>query len=402
MPQLQHTDEGIEASAGLFNESSVLPLRVLLVGPSRNILGGQSIQDERLRARLQEESSLKLSFLPIDTRLPRVFRKLQRVKYLRTILTASLYYVRLLKEARRHDVIQISSTAYYSFFLWSTPAILAAKLFGKQALLYCHSGKALGYLQKWHRTAIPIMRLADKIAVPSDYLVDVFASFGLPARAIYNFVDVESFRFRERRPLRPLFLSNRSFEPLYNVACVLRAFALVQQRLPEARLTIAGDGSLRGELEKLVRDLRLRNTEFVGPVPHEKMPALYDSTDILLNASNIDNMPLSIIEAFAVGMPVVTTNAGGIPYIVTDGETGLLVEREDQQAMAEGALRLLADEELALRIMRNGLDECRKYSWAAVRDKWLKIYQDIAERGTARTPGRKSSEQELESKAMSR
>ena len=390
MQQLLGTSEEIKTSAEPFKGGHA-PLRVLLVGPSRDVPGGQPIQDERLRDCLRQERSLELAFLPIDTRLPGVLRNLQRVKYLRTVLTAVLYWARLLKEARRHEVLHVSSTAFHSFVLWTTPAILIARLFGKKALLYYHSGKAPSHLQKWGRTAIPIMRLADEIAVPSDYLVDVFAGFGLRARAIYNLVEATCFRFRERRPLRPLFLSNRNFEPHYNIACVLRAFALVQQRFPEARLTLAGDGPLRGELESLARDLRLRHTEFVGHVRHEEMPALYDSADIFLNASNVDNMPLSIIEAFASGLLVVTTNAGGIPYLVADGETGLLVERDDHRGMAERAIRLLEDQELALRMARNGLDECRRYTWAAVRDKWLDIYQDVAGRRPLREMAWKAS-----------
>src|SRR6185503_3783063 len=179
--------------------------------------------------------------------------------------------------------------------------------------------------------------LADEIAVPSGYLVDVFKQFNLKARAVFNFVDTERFRFRPRARLRPVFLSNRNLEPMYNVGCILRAFAIIQQRFPEARLTIAGDGSKRAELEKLAGELKLRNTEFVGRVPFERMCDLYAAADIYLNSSDIDNMPGSILESFASGLPVVTTEAGGIPVIVTNEETGLIVKRGDHEALASCA-----------------------------------------------------------------
>ena len=108
------------------------------------------------------------------------------------------------------------------------------------------------------------------------------------------------------------------------------------------------------------------------------MPELYERADIYLNSPDIDNMPGSIIEAFAAGTPVVTTNAGGIPYIVTDGETGLMVERNDHEAMARAAMSLLEDEQLAINIARKAHAECRKYSWDAVRDEWLGLYKDLA------------------------
>jgi glycosyltransferase involved in cell wall biosynthesis len=104
------------------------------------------------------------------------------------------------------------------------------------------------------------------------------------------------------------------------------------------------------------------------------MPALYDATDIYLNCSEIDNMPGSIIEAFACGLPVVTTNAGGIPYIVTDQQTGLLVQRGDDRGIANAALRLLKDPTLADSIIQRARQQCEKYQWIAVRQQWVDTY----------------------------
>jgi len=222
------------------------------------------------------------------------------------------------------------------------------------------------------------MRMADAIIAPSGYLVDVFKRFNLPARSIFNIVETERFRFRERAPLKPVFFSNRNFEPLYNVACTLRAFALIQRRFAGARLVLAGDGSQRAELESLAQKLHLRGVEFLGRVEHARMHELYDAADVYLNSPDIDNMPGSIIEAYASGLPVVTTNAGGIPYIVTNEKTGLMVERNDHEAMAKAAMRLLEDEQLAKSIAHAAYDECRKYRWESVRDEWLELYRDLA------------------------
>ncbi|HSK63122.1 MAG TPA: glycosyltransferase family 4 protein, partial [Pyrinomonadaceae bacterium] len=176
------------------------------------------------------------------------------------------------------------------------------------------------------------------------------------------------------------FLTSRLLEPLYNVPCVLRAFAVIQQQYPEATLTIAADGYLRGELEQLARDLKLRNAEFIGFVPFEKMPALYDAADIYLSATNIDNMPSSITESMACGLNVVTTDGGGaIPYIMTNEVTGLIVERDDHEAMAAAAIRLLNDNELALRLVRNAHEASRKFTWPHIRDEWLKLYRELAD-----------------------
>ena len=218
-------------------------VRVLMVAPSLDILGGQAVQAHRLLTRLCEEASLEVSFLPINPGLPGPLGCLQRIKYVRTVTTSLLYCATLLARVRACDVVHVFSASYFSFLLATTPAILIGKLYGRRVLLNYRSGEAEDHLQRWRRTALPTIRRVDAIVVPSGYLVDVFARFGLQARAIANIVDTERFQFRERRPLRPVFLSNRNFEPLYNVACILRAFALIQRHFPEARLMVVGDGS---------------------------------------------------------------------------------------------------------------------------------------------------------------
>lgn len=354
------------------------PLRVLIVAPSLDILGGQAVQAKRLIERLREEPSLDVSFLPINPPFPKALKKVQGIKYIRSIRSTLIYWTLLLARVRKYDVIHIYSASYLSFVISPTPALLIAKLYGKKIVLNYHSGQAEDHLERWKRTAIPTIRLADITVVQSEYLVDVFARFGLTTHAIFNHVETDRFNFRERRPLRPLFLSNRNFEPLYNVGCVLRAFALVQQRFNEARMIVVGDGSQRAELEKLATDLNLRHIEFTGLIAPEKMAGMYDAADIFLNGSEVDNMPLSLLEAFASGLPVVTTDAGGIPYMVANGETGFVVSKGDHEAMAERAIHLLSDNELAVKMANRAREECSRYSWAAVRNKWLKVYHELA------------------------
>jgi glycosyltransferase involved in cell wall biosynthesis len=358
-------------------EAVARPLRVLLVAPSLDILGGQAVQAARLLARMCQDNRLKIAFQPINPRLPGLLGRLQKIKYVRTIVTSMLYIAMLLARSGRYDVIHIFSASYLSFLLAPTPAILIARLYGKKVVLNYRSGEAEDHLKRWRKTTLPMMRRAHVIAAPSGYLVDVFARFGLAACSIHNIVETERFRFRKRDPLRPVFMSNRNLEPLYNVDCLLRAFALIQQRLPEARLTLAGDGSQRHELERLAEGLELRNVTFVGRIPQERVHELYDSADIYLNSSDIDNMPGSLIEAFACGLPVVTTDAGGIPYIVTHEKTGLLVPRGDHAALALAAIRLLDEPGLALRIIHNARDECHKYTWPAVRNQWVALYYSL-------------------------
>ena len=359
--------------------------RVLLVAPSFDILGGQSVQAARLMERLEQEPSLRVGFLPINPRLPGPLRQLQKIKYVRTIVTSVAYLLTLLLRVWKYDVIHIFSASYFSFLIAPTPAILIAKLYGRKVLLNYHSGEAEDHLQRWRRTAIPTAELADVVVVQSEYLVEVFAKFGLTAHPINNLIDTAHFPFRKRVPLRPIFLSNRNLESHYGVHTVLRAFAIIQERIPEATLTVVGDGSQRQTLESLALELGLKHTLFRGRVDPGTIASVYDAADIYLNGSEIDNQPLSLLEAFACGIPIITTDAGGIPNVVTDGVNGMLVPRGDFALLAERAMQLLNDSVLATQLIEQGRTECRKYSWDFVRDAWIETYRTLTtQRGETR------------------
>lgn len=355
-------------------------VRVLIVAASLDILGGQAVQAERLIRYLQDEPSLTVAFLPINPRLPRILRKLQSIKYVRTVATSIFYVLNLLREVRRYDVIHIFSASYLSFLIAPTPAILVSKLYGKTILLNYHSGEAEDHLRRWPRSTSSMLNLVNKIVVPSEYLVRVFARFGYEACSIFNIIDLKRFEFRQRMKLRPVFLSNRNLEAHYGVEDLLRAFAFIQREIPEAVLTVVGDGSKRNALENLANELQLRNTNFVGRVEHDEINRHYSAADIYLNASKIDNQPLSILEAFACGLPVVTTDAGGIPDIVTDGITGFLVPVGNYELLAARALDLLADQEIAKTMTEQAQAECSRYTWSVVCPQWLDLYRSVAKK----------------------
>lgn len=359
-------------------------IRVTLVGPSLDILGGQAVQASRLLERFQASAALEVDFLAVNPRLPGPLRRLQEVKYLRTLVTSLAYIAALFRRLPSTRIVHAFSASYWSFLLAPAPALIIGRLFGRRVVLNYRSGEAEDHLDRWGWSAVPIMRLAHRIVVPSGYLIGVFGRAGLAATAVPNFVDLETIPFRERGALRPRFLCNRNFEPLYNIPCAIRAFARIQARTPEAELVLVGQGSRREELERLVAELGLRAVTFTGSVAPERMAEFYAAADIYLNPPDIDNMPTSIIEAFAAGVPVVSTNAGGIPWVIRDGENGLLVERNDDAALADAALRLLADPALAARLTAAArVEALTRYSWEAVERQWVELY-----RGLVAGPGR--------------
>jgi glycosyltransferase involved in cell wall biosynthesis len=142
-------------------------------------------------------------------------------------------------------------------------------------------------------------------------------------------------------------------------------------------LYLVGAGKEEKLLCNLVRELDLTGVEFVGPVERHSMPALYSESDILLNTSREDNAPVSILEAFASGLPVVTSDAGGIPYLVEHEFTGLVCGIEDWQALARNVVRLLQDGNLAQFLAFNARQVAEQYGWTAVRERWLEVYDSL-------------------------
>jgi glycosyltransferase involved in cell wall biosynthesis len=351
------------------------PLRVAIVAPSLRILGGQAVQADRLLRAWQGDPEVDAWLVPHNPLPPRPFRFAVSVKYMRTLVTELTYVPLLLRELKRADVVHVFSASYCSFLLAPLPAIVVARALGRPVVLHYHSGEAPDHLARSSVARAALSR-TDGNVVPSRFLAEVFESFGLRADVVPNLVDLSRFRFRRRSPLAPRVLSTRNFEPLYNVACTLRAFARFQERMPGATLTLVGGGSQDSALRALARDLRLRNVTFAGRVDPDDIADHYAAHDVYVQSPNIDNMPVSILEAYACGLPVVSTNVGGIPAILEHGRHGLLAPPDDDEGLAAAMLRLFDEPGLADRLVANAFDTCHAYSWRSIRDQWLGIYRD--------------------------
>jgi L-malate glycosyltransferase len=343
--------------------------KVAIVATSMRVIGGQSIQANRLIDAFADDENIELFFIPNNPETA-----FQNIKFLRTIFTSLKFWSLLFTQIRKADIVHVFSSAGSGYIIATLPPLLFAKVYGKKIILNYHSGELEEHIKRWKLTALPTMKMFDEIIVPSQFLVDVFAKFGLQAKAIFNFVESKQFAFRERKPVCPVFLSNRNFEVHYNVSDILRAFQIIQKSLPESSLIVAGFGSEEAKLKQLAKDLNLANVDFIGKIDNDKMPEIYNRADIYLNASIVDNMPLSFIEAFACGLPIVSYATGGIPYIVENGKTGVLVEQKDYEALADEALKLLDNNELAQHIILNAHEEVKKYSFDKVKEEWRNAF----------------------------
>jgi glycosyltransferase involved in cell wall biosynthesis len=359
--------------AGPFRDLRTNPVRrIAIVAPSLEILGGQGIQARSLAQALSEDG-FEVLFIPVNPRFPPGLRWLRQVPVLRTLLNQLLYFVGL-AQLRQADVVHVFSASYWSFLLAPVPAIVAARLFGKRVVLNYHSGEAEDHLTHWGRRVHPWLGLVDAIVVPSVYLQSVFARHGYSTRVVRNMIDTSAFHFRERLALRPRLMSNRNLEQHYRVDVTLKAFALLKKQRPDACLVVAGYGSEAARLKQWVASEGLADITFLGRVEPEDIPGLYDDADVFINASDVDNQPISILEAFASGLPVVSTPTGDIAHMVVNGQRGTLVPRDNPVALADAIAALLDAPDNAAAMARRARAEVENYTWAEISDDWIAVY----------------------------
>lgn len=350
------------------------PLRVAVVAASLRILGGQAVQADRLLANWRGSDEVAAWLVPINPLPPRLLRPLLELKYVRTVVTQLFYWPLLLRELRRADLVHIFSASYSSFFLAPLPAFLMAKAVGRPVLLNYHSGEAPDHLRR-SAIARATLKACDLNVVPSTFLQDALAHEGIAAGVVHNTIDFQRFQYRARDPLRPVLISTRNFEPLYNLPCTIRAFARIQAVHPGASLRLVGSGSQEPALRDLVASLGLRNVTFDGRVDPADIPRCYDAADIYVQTPSIDNLPLSLLEAFASGLPAVATAVGGVPSMIAGRVNGLLAGDNDDETVARQVLWLLDHPEDARTMATVARAGCDKYEWPSVREAWLAAYR---------------------------
>lgn len=354
--------------------------RVAIVAPTLRWVGGQSVQADLLVRYWRDSRDADVQFIPVDPELPWGLRWATAIPGLRTLIREPIYVLSLWRRLRDVEVAHIFSASYASFLLAPLPAWVIARMRGVKTLINYRSGEAPDHLRR-SRILRRVLAGADRLVTPSEYLVEVFREFGLHADVVPNIVDLSQFSFRARQPLRPRLICTRGFHPYYGMDVVVRAFAQVRQSFPDAQLTLAGKGQTEAQVRELVAHLKLEGVRFAGVASRGGIGRLYDEADIFINASRLDNMPVSVLEAFAAGTPVVSTDPAGMRYVIEHEVTGLLSETGNADALARNVLRLLQDPGLASRLARNALQQSHFYSWPAVREQWLGIYRSLARPG---------------------
>ncbi|RFC33378.1 MAG: Glycosyltransferase involved in cell wall bisynthesis [Candidatus Nitrotoga sp. SPKER] len=351
-------------------------LKIALVGPLPPPAGGMANQTWQL-ATLLKQAGVKVELVPVNA--PYRPRFIGHIQGLRAIFRLLPYLFHLWHAAGRVDLFHIMANSGWSWHLFAAPAVWIAKLRGKAVLVNYRGGEADDFFIRAFAWVKPTLKRINIIIVPSGFLEKIFASRDFITRIVPNIIDLSRFipnHSRKRNLSAPHIVVARNLEPLYDNTTALKAFHIVRVTIPDAHLTIAGSGPERAKLEAMAKELGVADAVvFAGQIDNEHMPVLYREADIALNPSLADNMPISILEALASGVPVVSTDVGGIPFLVKDEKTALLVPPGNPEKMAEAVLRVLHDESLREHMIKDGLDHAHRFAWKSVRNELFLAYK---------------------------
>lgn len=267
-------------------------------------------------------------------------------------------------------------------FVWAEAVCAVLRAARKPYVLTLHGGNLPQFITKWPGRMERLLRPAAAVAAPSPYLQEHVRHLRDDVELLPNALDLAAYTFRERAQPAPHLIWLRSFHAIYNPALAPAAFARVAARHPGARLTMLGadkgDGSLQATRDAAEHSGVGDQITIRSGVPKSEVPQQLQMGDIFLNTTNIDNTPVSVLEALACGLCVVSTSVGGIPYLLEDGVDALLVTPNDPGAMASAASRILTEPGLASSISRAGRRTVEPFDWQPVLAKWKDLFSSVA------------------------
>jgi glycosyltransferase involved in cell wall biosynthesis len=269
-------------------------------------------------------------------------------------------------------------------FLWAEITAGMLRLARKPFVLSLHGGNLPVFARRWPGRVRRLLASAACVVAPSQYMLEEFRPLRADLRLVPNALDITRFSYQPRSNPRPILVWVRAFHRIYNPTQAPEVLGLLKARFPQASLIMVGpdtgDGSLQ-ETTRLIAERHLaQSTSIAGGVPAPQIPGYMGQGDIFLNTTNLDNTPLSVLEAMACGLCVVSTNVGGIPFLLTHQVDALLVPPNNPQAMAQAAERILSEPGLAERLSHNARRTAEKFNWATILPAWERLLLEAQDR----------------------
>lgn len=277
------------------------------------------------------------------------------------------------KSRKRVHCVLIDTYSTQNFYY----ALLVGKLcrfYGIPYIPILHGGNLPSRLTSHTRWSKKFFGKAAINIAPSPFMLSEFGKFGFKVEYIPNSIPIADYPFKKRRNIRPKLLWVRSFAEIYNPLLALQVVELLQRKNVEVELCMVGpdkDGSLR-HCQTVAAQLKLPVT-FTGLLPKKEWIALSSEFDVFVNTTNFDNMPVSVVEAMALGMVVVSTNVGGLENLIEDKVEGILVPPDNPQAFAEAIIDVCNNGEQASAMSIAARKKAERFDWETVKFQWLDI-----------------------------
>lgn len=349
------------------NDESKQP-KICIVAPYPPRKGGVTVQTELLVHNLEKDG---FEVLKVDTNLQRL--RIPGLGLLRLVLQPWVILFRLLVNIPRCDIVQFQSASYWGFM----PTLLGvplARLFGKRAIITYQGGMGPVFMDRFPWLVKMPFRLATTVTVCSRELQEAFKKRGIQTVLLRNLFDSELIKFRERKKIQPKIAWTRSMDELYDPMGALNVFELVRKQHPNASMVMTSDGSLLRAVKDYAKSHGLDGVSLPGRVPKEEVARIMNEADLCLNTTRHDGLPTALLEAAASGLPIVTTNAGGIASLFEHGKSAMMCEVGDVEGLARSILYLLDNPDKAKEMGLAARDIAEQYTWPHVSQELAKIY----------------------------
>jgi glycosyltransferase involved in cell wall biosynthesis len=352
-------------------------MRIAVIGPTPPPNGGMAMQTQQL-CRLLTEAGHDITFIATNSAYRP--RWIGRIVVLRAFFRLFDYCWVLMMQLKNQQVVHLMANSGWSFYLFVMPAIYVASWYKIPIIVNYRGGNAKPFFARsWPYIKGAFSRVSC-IIVPSEFLRQIFSQYQCQAQVVPNIVDLSIFDYSQPDlSIESLHIVvTRNLEKIYDNATAIKAFAIFCQDNPRSRLTIAGSGGEKEMLEQLTAELLIKDkVDFVGRLTRVQISQLYQSADILLNTSTVDNTPNSIIEALACGVIVITSNVGGIPFLVEDRVQAMLVEPRRADLIAKKLQLIVCDHQLSLSLADNGRQMVQQFSPSKVIPTLESTYQKV-------------------------
>ena len=282
----------------------------------------------------------------------------------------------IIKKSRKTDYVLIDTYSTQNFYY----AYLSSQLCRILKLKYIpilHGGNLPTRLKSNPRLSKVIFNNAYKNVSPSLYIKSEFEKEGYRnIICIPNTINITNYLFKERNHKSVNLLWVRSFSKIYNPLLAIQLLKALQNDGFKASLCMVGpegDGALE-EVQNLAETLQVEVT-FTGKLTKEEWIRLSEDYNIFINTTNFDNMPVSVIEAMALGLPIISTNVGGMPFLIENGHDGILVNPNNVDAFVESVNWILSHPNETKKIVINARHKVEQFDWERVKNEWISLLQ---------------------------